>query len=268
MSQNKREITDITIRTLRCIGNRYIKMDKTTIETFTKNENEIKVKLLNEIKEEFKSYNTNEVLLYLENVEEHEELENLLFSINPLTQDKYCQIDGTATPCFICYKDEKLILSITGECRDPERDYVTLEEPIWSLSVEGLYNLLLLLQHPQFKELQKKLDEDAEKYEHFTERFNKYSDMKIVCSYNGAETTLKEFFNSITDDEDNVIEEFSEWLEDGDEEEQTMYEAFVAALQHNNWFENNGIEDSNNIIITGLNDRTLFDDKLENLEAY
>lgn len=243
-------------------------MEKTIIENFTKNENEIKVALLKEIKEAFEGYKTEEVLLFIENIGEYEELEELLLSINPLTQDKYCQIDGTATPCSICYKDEELILTITGEGRDPERDYMTLEEPTWSLSVEELYNLLLLLQHPTFKEIFKQIDFEKQYPDYVKEVFNKYSVMKIVCPTNGAETTLKEFFNSITDDEDNVVEEFSEWLEDGEEEEQTIYEAFVAALQHNNWFENNGIEDSNNIIITGLNDRTLFDDKLENLEAY
>ena len=92
--------------------------------------------------------------------------------------------------------------------------------------------------------------------------------MKIVCPNNGAKTSLKEFFNSLSSGEEDMIEIFGEWLEDGEEEEQTVYEAFVAAIQHNDWFENNGIEDGNNIIITSLNNRTMFDDKYENLEAY
>jgi len=128
-------------------------MKKTIIENFEKNENEIKVALLKEIKEEFENYKTSVLPLFLEDIGEYNELEELLFSINPLTQDKYCQLDGTAAPCGICYKDKELILTITGEGRNPDRDYVTLEEPTWSLSVGELYNLLLLLQHPTFKEI-------------------------------------------------------------------------------------------------------------------
>ena len=126
-------------------------MEKTIIENFTKKENEIKVALLKEIKEEFESYKKDEVLLYFENIEEYGDLEDLINRITPLTQDKYCQMDGTATPCSICNDDGELILTILGEGRDPEEDYVTLEEPTWGLTVEDLYNLLLLLQHPQFK---------------------------------------------------------------------------------------------------------------------
>lgn len=135
-------------------------MNKTIIENFKNRENEIKVTLLKEIKEAFESYKTHNVLLYFDNIDEYEDLEELLYSINPLTLDKYCQIDGTTTPCSICYKDGELILTITGEGRNPEKDYVTLEEPTWSLSVGGLYNLLLLLQHPKFKEISENYCED------------------------------------------------------------------------------------------------------------
>ena len=93
---------------------------------------------MKEIKEAFESYKTHNVLLYFDNIDEYEDLEELLYSINPLTLDKYCQIDGTTTPCSICYKDGELILTITG--RYPVYDYVTLEKPTWSLSVEELYN--------------------------------------------------------------------------------------------------------------------------------
>ncbi len=133
-------------------------MEKTIIENFTKNENEIKVALLKEIKEVFESYKTKKVLLYtiLENeeIEGFDELETMIHNVCPQIVNYYNQIDATALPHSICYKDDELILKLYGEYSNPNRDYITLAKPSYGLTVNGLYNILLLLQHPQFKEIQ------------------------------------------------------------------------------------------------------------------
>ena len=124
-------------------------MTKTIIGNFKKQENETKVTLLNEIKKEFESYETDCVVLSIEG--ENEDLDSLIYSISPYKLNKYCQIDATAMPCYICRGKGEFRLYITGETTAPDTDYITLEEPYWGLDVDSLYSILLLLKDPIIK---------------------------------------------------------------------------------------------------------------------
>jgi hypothetical protein len=141
-------------------------MEKTIIENFEKKENEIKVALLKEIKETFEGYKTEEVLFYtiFDNTKRDgfDELETMMYDVCPQIVNDDIQIDATALPYSICYEDDELILKVDGECSDPDRAYITLEEPSFGLTVNGLYIILLILQHPKFKGVFEKNMEDED----------------------------------------------------------------------------------------------------------
>ena len=139
-------------------------MKKTIIENFEKNENEIKVALLKEIRESFENYKTKEVLFYTifdyENIEGFDELERMMHDVCPQILNYNNLIDATALPHSICNENDELILRVYGNYSNPNIDYITLEKNSYGLTVNGLYNILLLLRHPTFKRIKKKLDKD------------------------------------------------------------------------------------------------------------
>lgn len=142
--------------------NHFNNMNRNIISNFNKKENAIKVSLLNEIKNKFNTYKREKVIFYpifkdeeIEGLEGFDELEDIIHDVCPLVMNDYCQIDATALPHSITYEDDKLILRVDGECSNPNTDCITLEEPTYSLTVDGLYNLLLLIKHPSIKKLNK-----------------------------------------------------------------------------------------------------------------
>ena len=133
--------------------------NKKSIQSFLKKENEIKVSLLSEIKVKFESYKSNTVVFYPvledEEIKGYYELETLIHDVCPQIKNGIGQIDATALPHSICYEDGVLVLKVEGNTSTPDTDYITLEEPTYGLTVNGLYNLLLLIKHPSVKKLNK-----------------------------------------------------------------------------------------------------------------
>lgn len=134
-------------------------MKTQTINNFTKREKEIKVSLLSEIKVKFESYKSNTVVFYPvledEEIKGYYELVTLIHDVCPQITNEMGQIDATALPHSICYEDGELVLKVEGNSSTPDTDYITLEEPTYGLSVNGLYNLLLLIKHPSVKKINK-----------------------------------------------------------------------------------------------------------------
>lgn len=123
-------------------------MEKSIIEDFETRKFELTYALLEEIKEEYKSYKKECVEIPYD---EYEELYDLAMYVEPLIMDHDCQIDGTAMPYCICHKDEELVLYVVGANCNPDYDYLSLENIEWGWSVKGLYHLLLVLKHPLMK---------------------------------------------------------------------------------------------------------------------
>lgn len=134
-------------------------MKKSTIKSFLKRENGIKVALLSEIKEKFESYKKDEVVLHsildVQYIDGFDELEELMYNVNPLIADSHCQMDATAYPHSISYEGDELVLKVDGEASFPDKDFITLEMPTFGLSVDGLYNLLCILKHKSVRKINK-----------------------------------------------------------------------------------------------------------------
>ncbi len=83
--------------------------------------------------------------------------------------------------------------------------------------------------------------------------FENYGGMEVTSPsrYDIEPITLEELFNSIADSADvEVLDAFKDFVEDGDDELKIAYNAFVAALKQNNWFEDNNIEDEDYVQIS------------------
>ena len=139
---------------------------KERVEEFQKGEESLKIDLLAKIQEEFAKYGKKKVTFrdpryddYFNQPEEIQKeldtLYDLRSDINPLVMDKYCDIDGTATPAFIDLTEKGLSLHVFGENWDPEHFFITLQESNWGLSVNDLYGILKLLQSDVVKNLNK-----------------------------------------------------------------------------------------------------------------
>ena len=99
---------------------------KERVEEFKKEEKALKIDLLAKIQDEFAKYGKKKVTFrdpryddYFNQPEEiQKELDNLMDLVrvvNPLVMDKYCDIDGTATPVYIDFTEKGLFLHVTGE---------------------------------------------------------------------------------------------------------------------------------------------------------
>lgn len=236
-------------------------MDKKIIENFYKQEREIKATLLKEIKKEFDSYNKDIVIV------DNNEFQDYGFDYDILVQYYINVIDGADDywdlPESLSYENKELVLKIhKGSNSLINGDRIA----ICDLSIEGLQNLLYILQDSTTKEANKVI----EVYKHYDRLLSKYGEMKICCpSQNDIEITLKELLNSITTDKkDDAIQDLCGRIEAGFDEEQIVYETFVIALLHNAWFNKNGIDYDSHITITSINNKILFDDNMENLENY
>ena len=137
---------------------------KERVEEFQKGEESLKIDLLAKIQEEFAKYGKKKVTFrdpryddYFNQLEEIQEeldtLDDLRSDINPLVMDKYCDIDGTATPAYMELNEKGLFLHVLGESWEPEPFFITLQEPNWGLSVSDLYGILKLLQSDVVKKL-------------------------------------------------------------------------------------------------------------------
>ena len=139
---------------------------KERVEEFKKEEKALKIDLLAKIQDEFAKYGKKKVTFidprnddYFDQPEEIQEdldnLDDLITDVNPLVMDEDCDIDGTATPAYIDLTEKGLFLHVSGENWDPEHYFITLQEPVWGLSVYDLYGILKLLQSDVVKKLNK-----------------------------------------------------------------------------------------------------------------
>ena len=137
---------------------------KERVEEFQKVEESLKIDLLAKIQEEFAKYGKKKVTFrdpryddYFNQPEEiQKELDHLMDLVrvvNPLVMDKYCDIDGTATPAYMELNEKGLFLHVFGENWEPENKFITLQKPEWGLMVTDLYGLLKLLQSDLVKKL-------------------------------------------------------------------------------------------------------------------
>lgn len=137
---------------------------KERVEEFKKAEETLKNDLLGKIQEEFAKFGKNKVTFvdprqedYWDQPEEVrnelDELNDLITDINPLVMDKYCDIDGTASPVYIDLTERGISLHVLGENWDPEHFFISLQKPEWGLSVGDLYGILRLLQSETIKNL-------------------------------------------------------------------------------------------------------------------
>ena len=137
---------------------------KERVEEFKKEEKALKIDLLAKIQDEFAKYGKKKVTFidpryddYFNQPEEiQKELDNLMDLVrvvNPLVMDKYCDIDGTATPAYMELNEKGLFLHVFGESWEPEHFFISLQESNWGLSVNDLYGLLKLLQSDVVKKL-------------------------------------------------------------------------------------------------------------------
>ena len=139
---------------------------KERVEKFKKEEEVLKIDLLEKIQEEFSKYGKKKVTFIDPRMDDYfdlpeeiqleiDGLQDLTIGINPLVMDEYCDIDGTASPAYIDLTDRGLFLHVSGENWDPEHFFITLEKPDWGLSVNDLYDILELLKRSEIKNLNK-----------------------------------------------------------------------------------------------------------------
>ena len=97
--------------------------------------------------------------------------------------------------------------------------------------------------------------------------FNEYGSMTANCL--GESISLHDYFTNLADGaEVNVIDEFSDWVEDGSNEEEIAYNAFVTALKDLDNFsefsDDFDVHDDERIIIS-FGEKILFDGSYGNL---
>ena len=128
-------------------------MEKTIIENFEKNEKEIKVALINEIKEELIKYG-KKITFENEDEEIPEELEDKVYCINPIVPDRHCMIDISQHPIGIDSINNEIRVYVAGQYScGSDKEYYILDNN--TFTVYGLFGLLTFLQSPIVKELNK-----------------------------------------------------------------------------------------------------------------
>ena len=122
---------------------------KERVENFHNSEIELKSAIINEIKSEFEKYNSDEVSVFYDEDEEEPDYDDYLCIIPTLIYS----FDDHAEPTYpVCFK--KRNNKIVVEC---EADIsLDISSTNYQLSVDDLYSLLVLLQHPLTKKANKK----------------------------------------------------------------------------------------------------------------
>ena len=123
---------------------------KERVENFHNSEIELKSAIINEIKSEFEKYNSDEVSVFYDEDEEEPDYDDYLCIIPTLI---YLNDDLYSYPSEpVCFKRENDNLVV--ECdTDISLD---ISATNYQLSVDDLYSLLVLLQHPLTKKANKK----------------------------------------------------------------------------------------------------------------